>query len=97
MSQVLSRDRVMRERFDDEAVSGRTLDRPALNRLRQRVCDGAVDRVYVKALDRLSRSLTDSTRLFEEFEQAGVEIHVTHLPEMSSRPESRLLRHSDSI
>jgi len=81
------------ERFDDEGVSGRILDRPALNRLRQRVRDGAVDRVYVLALDRLSRSLTDSTRLFAEFEQTGVEMHVAHLPELSSLPERRLLRH----
>ena len=81
------------ERFDDLGVSGRTLDRPALNRLRECVRDGTVDRVHVMALDHLSRSLVDSTRLFDEFEQAGVEIHVAHLPEMSSRPESRLLRH----
>lgn len=81
------------ERFDDEGVSGRSLDRPALNRLRERVQTGAVDCVVAAALDRWSRSLSDTTILFEEFERAGVRVHVVNIPDMGGGPESRLLRH----
>lgn len=81
------------ERFDDEGVSGRTLDRPALNRLRQRVREGDIDRVHATALDRWSRSLSDTALLFDEFERAGVEVHVVSIPELGVGPESRLLRH----
>lgn len=81
------------ERFDDEGVSGRTLDRPALNRLRERVQAGDIKRVYAVALDRYSRTVTDTVQLLDEFERAGVEVHVAHQPELCSAPESRLLRH----
>ena len=81
------------ERFDDEGVSGRTLDRPALNRLRERICEGEINIVYTVAMDRLSRSLRDTVTLFEELESADVEVRLVHQPELSSSPESRLLRH----
>lgn len=86
-------DRWIGERFDDEGISGRTLDRPALTRLRHRAREGAIDRVYCMALDRLSRSLTDTSVLFDEFDRVGVDVRVVHLPELNNRPESRLLRH----
>lgn len=49
--------------FVDEGVSGGTLDRPALGRLRQQVAEGRVDCVVVAKLDRLSRSVVDTVRL----------------------------------
>lgn len=81
------------ERFDDEGVSGRRTDRPALNRLRQCIRVGLINRVYAVALDRLSRSLTDTVVLLDEFERAGVELHLVHQPQLGSAPEARLLRH----
>ncbi|MCC5785415.1 MAG: recombinase family protein [Phycisphaerales bacterium] len=81
------------DRFDDEAVSGRTLDRPALNRLRDRVREGEIDAVYAVAMDRLSRTLRDVVLLFDEMESAGVAVRLVHQPELSPGPENRLLRH----
>ena len=81
------------ERFDDEGVSGRTLDRPGLYRLRERMHTGDFDVVYVMAMDRLSRTLRDVVMLFDELESAGVAVRLVHQPELSSGPESRLLRH----
>jgi len=81
------------ERFDDEGVSGRTLDRPGLHRLRERVRTGDVDVVYAVAMDRLSRTLRDVVVLFDEMESLGVVVRLVHQPELSSGPESRLLRH----
>lgn len=41
--------------FIDEGYSGATLVRPALERLRDAVAVGAVDRLYVHSPDRLAR------------------------------------------
>jgi len=43
------------EDFDDEGVSGATLDRPALQRLLQRIRADEVDAIVVHRLDRLAR------------------------------------------
>ena len=49
--------------FVDDGVSGGTLDRPALSRLRSTVASGEVDGVVVYKLDRLSRSVVDMVKL----------------------------------
>lgn len=49
--------------FVDDGVSGGTMDRPALSRLRSAVQSGAVDCVVVYKLDRLSRSVPDMVKL----------------------------------
>jgi DNA invertase Pin-like site-specific DNA recombinase len=56
------------DRYDDGGVSGGTLERPALQRLLRDVEAGLVDVVVVYKIDRLSRSLTDFSRLVELFE-----------------------------
>jgi len=60
------------DRYDDGGLSGGTLDRPALRRLLHDVEAGLVDVVVVYKIDRLSRSLTDFTKLVEVFEEHGV-------------------------
>ncbi len=42
-------------RFIDEGYSGSTLVRPALERLRDAMATGALDRLYVHSPDRLAR------------------------------------------
>lgn len=41
--------------FIDDGVSGTILVRPALERLRDQVANGAIDRLYVHSPDRLAR------------------------------------------
>ncbi len=62
---ILSRGWQVREDlvFVDEGHSGATLQRPAMERLRQRVQAGEVDAVVVYKLDRLTRSLLDAVDL----------------------------------
>ncbi|HJS88273.1 MAG TPA: recombinase family protein [Acetobacteraceae bacterium] len=60
--------------FVDEGRSGATLARPALERLRDVVAGGEVDRVYVLAPDRLARRYAYQVLLVEEFRRAGVEV-----------------------
>lgn len=81
------------ERFDDRGVSGGTLDRPALTRLRKLVASGGVDRIFVSAMDRLSRRAFDLVALLEEFEKSGVSFHVAHGVEPPPGAQARFMRH----
>ena len=58
---------VLPDRYDDGAYSGATMERPALERLISDIGTGRVDCVVVYKIDRLSRSLSDFTRLMEFF------------------------------
>lgn len=60
--------------FADEGVSGETLVRPALERLRKQVRGGLVQTVVCLDPDRLSRKLLNQLILTDEFERHGVEI-----------------------
>ena len=51
------------ERFDDEGWSGANAERPALERLFQRIQEGAIDRIVVYRMDRLTRNVTDWARI----------------------------------
>lgn len=63
---------LVRDQYNDEAVSGGTLERPALRRLLADIEDGLVDIVAVYKIDRLSRSLTDFSKLIEVFDRNSV-------------------------
>ncbi|MCO6052367.1 recombinase family protein [Mesorhizobium sp. RP14(2022)] len=56
------------DRYDDGGVSGGTLERPALRRLLRDVEHGLVDVVVVYKIDRLSRSLSDFSKLVDLFD-----------------------------
>jgi site-specific DNA recombinase len=60
--------------FVDDGVSGTTLIRPALERLRDQVANGLVDRLYVHSPDRLARKYAYQALLVDEFVRAGVEL-----------------------
>ena len=56
------------DRYDDGGVSGGTLERPALRRLLRDIEHGLVDVVVVYKIDRLSRSLSDFSKLVDLFD-----------------------------
>jgi DNA invertase Pin-like site-specific DNA recombinase len=58
--------------YDDPAYSGGNMDRPALQRLLADIEAGKLDIVVVYKIDRLTRSLTDFSRMIEVFERHGV-------------------------
>jgi site-specific DNA recombinase len=60
--------------FFDEGYSGATLVRPALERLRDVVASGSIDRLYVHSPDRLARKYAYQVLLVDEFRRAGVEV-----------------------
>ena len=58
--------------YDDGGFSGGSIERPALKRLMKDIEDGNVDVVVVYKIDRLTRSLTDFSKLIEVFERRDV-------------------------
>jgi site-specific DNA recombinase len=60
--------------FLDDGVSGTTLVRPALERLRDLAAAGAVERLYVLAPDRLARRHGHQMVLIEELQACGVDV-----------------------
>ncbi len=64
--------RLIEERFDDNAYSGATLDRPALKRLLDRIRDGDVDLIVVHRFDRLSPSVLGCATLLRHLREHHV-------------------------
>jgi DNA invertase Pin-like site-specific DNA recombinase len=60
------------DRYDDGGISSGTLERPAIQRLLQDIRDRQVDVVVVYKIDRLTRSLTNFSRIVEIFDAASV-------------------------
>jgi site-specific DNA recombinase len=82
--------------FTDEGYSGATLQRPALEQLRDRMAAGEIDRLYVHCPDRLARNYAHQAVLLEEFGRAGVEVcFLDHAGDGS--PEEHLLRQVQGV
>ena len=76
--------------FIDAGVSGATLIRPQLERLRDRAALGLMERLYVLSPDRLSRKYTHQVLLMEELSACGVEVvFLNHA--IGTTPEEALL------
>ena len=76
--------------FIDEGWSGATLMRPALERLRDAVALGGIDRLYVHSPDRLARKYAYQVLLIDELQRLGVEVvFLNHA--MGQTPEDDLL------
>src|SRR6267154_972609 len=76
--------------FIDAGISGATLIRPQLERLRDRAALGLVDRLYILSPDRLARKYAHQALLMEEFSACGVQVvFLNH--EIGATPEESLL------
>ncbi len=78
--------------YVDEGRSGATLARPALERLRDAVAGGEIDRVYVHAPDRLARRYAYQVLLVDEFRRGGVEVVFLNRPIGGSAEDDLLLQ-----
>src|SRR5262249_30646912 len=76
--------------FIDEGYSGATLVRPGLERLRDLVAAGGVERLYVHSPDRLARKYAYQVLLVDEFQRMGVEVVFLNR-ELGRSPEDELL------
>jgi site-specific DNA recombinase len=71
-------------RYDDGALSGASLHRPALQKLLADVRAGTIDVVLVYKVDRLTRSLADFAKLIELFDTRNVSVSITQCFNTSS-------------
>ena len=76
--------------FVDNGYSGSLLTRPGLERLRDAVAFGELDRIYVYSPDRLARKYAYQVMLVDEFERAGVELIFINR-KIGESPEDELL------
>jgi site-specific DNA recombinase len=76
--------------FLDEGSSGATLVRPALERLRDVIAAGSVDRLSIHSPDRLARQYAYPVLLVDEFRRAGVAVIFLHRA-LGHSPEDDLL------
>jgi site-specific DNA recombinase len=78
--------------FLDDGFSGASLQRPALERLRDRAAEGSFEVLLCHAPDRLARRYAYQVLLLEELARSGVEAIFAREPERSGSPEDELLR-----
>jgi site-specific DNA recombinase len=76
--------------FRDDGYSGATLNRPALDRLRDKVRAAEIERVLLTAPDRLARNYVHQMVLLEEMERWGCEVEFLDHP-MGRDPHDQLL------
>lgn len=79
------------ETFDDPAESGKSLKRPAMQRLLKRVAEGKIDGVIVYKLDRLTRNSKDFHYLLELFEKHDVAFISSTESIDTKSPQGRLM------
>ena len=78
--------------YVDEGYSGAILFRPALERLRDAIAGGQVERIYVHAPDRLARRYAHQVLLIDEFRRAGTEVVFLNHPIGGTAEDDLLLQ-----
>jgi site-specific DNA recombinase len=78
--------------YVDEGYSGAILFRPALERLRDAVAGGDVERIYVHAPDRLARRYAHQVLLIDEFHRTGAEVVFLNRPIGGTAEDDLLLQ-----
>jgi site-specific DNA recombinase len=82
--------------YVDDGSSGLNLQRPALERLRDAVASGQIERIYLHAPDRLARKHAHQVLLVEEFRRAGAEVVFLNRT-IGDTAEDELLLHVQGI
>ena len=78
--------------FEDNGVSGSTLARPSLDRLRDYASEGLFDHVFILSPDRLSRKYAYQAILIEEFKANNVTLIFQNSPAPKTPGDNLLLQ-----
>ena len=78
--------------FEDNGISGSTLARPALDRLRDLAYERLFDRIFILSPDRLSRKYAYQAILMEEFNRNNVSVTFQNSPNSKSPGDQLLLQ-----
>jgi site-specific DNA recombinase len=76
--------------FRDDGISGASLNRPGLDRLRDRVVAREIDCIVITAPDRLARNYVHQMLLLEEWEKCGCRVEFLDHP-ISQDPHDQLV------
>jgi site-specific DNA recombinase len=76
--------------FIDDGYTGTTLLRPALERLRDQIAAGLIERLYVHSPDRLARRYAYQVLLIDEFKRHHVEVVFLNR-EIGTSPEDEMM------
>jgi len=79
------------EQYLDQAVSGKYLARPGLDRLRDAVQAGLIEQVLCLSPDRLARQLGAQQVVLDELKAAGVAVIFINQPRLEDDPQAQLL------
>jgi len=82
--------------FQDNGISGSTMQRPALDNLRDLIAGGSPDALLIYHPDRLARKYVHQAILLEEFAKCGVEV-VFYKNKKAETPEEHLLEQFQGI
>jgi site-specific DNA recombinase len=82
--------------YQDEEYSGASLDRPALDRLRDAVAAGELEAVLILSPDRLARQFAYQYVVAEEFERAGCQV-VFVSQGLATTPAERMLQEMTGV
>jgi site-specific DNA recombinase len=83
--------------FLDDGISGKSLQRPALDELRDMIRSEAIDCVLIYSTDRLARNYSHQLILLEEFRKHGVKVCFLKNPPVGDTPEAIMLNHFQGI
>src|SRR5438128_2533391 len=78
--------------FVDAGYSGATLVRPALDRLRDLIAEGGIDRLYVQSADRLARTYAHQAQLLNELQDARIEVMFVN--GLCAAPDGMMVLHA---
>ena len=76
--------------FIDDGISGSSLERPGLDKLRDKALMGEVTKVYILSPDRLSRKSAHQILLIEEMKRLGVSFSFVNR-QIGDTPEDQML------
>jgi len=83
-------------RYIEDGHTGKYLQRPVLEKLRDAIAAGCVERLYVHSPDRLARRYAHQVLLVDEFRRKGVEVVFLNRS-IGSTPEDTLLLHVQGV
>jgi site-specific DNA recombinase len=77
--------------FVDQAISGKYLARPGLDRLRDAAANGAFEVLLCLSPDRLARSLGAQQVVLDELQRGQIEVLFLNQPRLGDGPQAQLL------
>lgn len=83
--------------FLDNGITGQSLQRPALDELRDLIRTESVHAILVYAPDRLARSYPHQLILLDEFKRCGVKVHFIRKAPQGDTPEAIMFTHFQGI